>query len=132
MSKDYYFHDTGEVRIPKAGEYFMCKDGSMILRVDLGPNTCSYPIYTRHEVEVPKGVPAIYITDIPYHCNLCAIPFDRSKSKVKKWKWACGGTARRLVTVTDYLSEQEMREYQKEFPGFWYHKINETEIEVDE
>ncbi len=132
--KDYYFHFTGEVRPPKKGEY--CTSDytktPFMANFDFCPNGADYNIFTRHEIEVPVGSKCFqydFIGQCGHRiCDTKQIPL--CKPKVKKWRWVIVDNNRKPHLVVELHSEEEAREYLSRY--MVYHKIPETEIEVEE
>jgi len=129
--KAHLFVPTGEVRPPKTNEWYMSYDGSLGVCKTFG--VYELPIFTRHEIEIPDYAHSLQINAIygtgniqNFYAELIRFPICQKKPKVKKWKWVCGYKG--SVDVTGYRTERQL-------PGFvydWYHKIPETEIEVEE
>ena len=135
--KAYLFVPTGEVRVPREKEFILIL--GLLREAPLNVFGAAYPIYTRHAIEIPDYAHSLQINAIygtgniqSFYAELIRFPICQKKPKVKKWKWASGGGGQVMVTVVGYLSEREVNDYQKQFPNFWYHKLDETEIEVEE
>lgn len=133
--KAYLFIETGEVRRPKDGEWVIFEDGDFVLNID-DDYIAKYPIVTRHEIEIPEG--ANNATVAFQRVDGCLrgsishveIPIPRPKKKVKKWRWAMATKKGKDVGITNHMTEEELHRY---YPNqMWYHRIDETEIEVDE
>lgn len=120
--KAYLFIETGEIRQPKAGEYFSISSG--VLKCVADRVVMPSPILTRHEIEIPEGANGLtlvpYDGAIPQIFDRITIPLPRPKKKVKK---------------TVYLSVR----YYDGHPTYSVYDINEppegsypVEIEVEE
>jgi len=125
--KDYYFHATGEVRTPNDNDWVLDEDGDFIKGCYSIHRT--YPIFTRHGVEVGG-----YKTSIQVYSKSCKrlgamfileIPISPPKKKVKKWIWECIGYTGVAWRTNKPYSEKEME-------GTASHKIDETMREVEE
>jgi hypothetical protein len=96
----------------------------------MGPEVEAKPC---HEIEVLDGADKIYFetTDSAGYIFRGFVPIPRPKMKIKKWKWVV--PIHDIPTITEsYFTEEEMKASFKREPFlFWYHRIDETEIEVD-
>ncbi len=134
--KDYYFHFTGEVRQPKKGEWYTRGDMESIQLANryFTEDGITRYIYTCHEIDVPEIATELFITgNVGYIVHLRRISIERPKPKVKKWHFCFEDSNSKdgwSATAGDPYTEKEMKE---EYPNAkWYHKIDETMIEVDE
>ena len=105
--KIYVFVPTGEVRLPKEGEWYQLDDGAFNYWQRYFTNPVPHPIFLRHEIEVPR------------------------KRKVKKWQWLRinkDNYGRPRASISSWLTdEQAIEELHRGSI-----KIPETEIEVEE
>lgn len=132
--KAYLFIETGEVRPPKDGEYYVLGKNMVI---HSGQNySPDSPILTRHEIEVPEGA-----TFFQYQIGgngfswsngtMGYIPIPRPKKKVKKWRWYMDDWAHPggvHVSPSHHTEEDAKRIYEAHK---FLCKIPETEIEVE-
>lgn len=59
-----------------------------------------------------------------------SIHIPRPKKKIKKWRWVIAVKKGKDIGTTQHMTEEELHYY---YPNQrWYHKIDETEIEVEE
>ena len=94
-----------------------------------------------HEIEIPDGATLFqYQTNEGhlYHfyreegiCSYGHFPIPRPKKKVKKWWWDFedDNAADGFLTVGPYTEEEVKADYPN---AKWYHRIDETMIEVEE
>jgi len=87
-----------------------------------------------HEIGIPGGAVTFrYVTLCENQMDNIgqSIPIPRPKKKVKKWHWVvgekgCGG----VLANAFHRTEERIK---ADYPGVgWYHRIDETMIEVDE
>lgn len=131
--KDYYFHFTGEVRPPNKGERYISNDLGDIIIAEIDYLN-DRAIYTRHEVEVPEGTVSAGMCFTGQHtfsqCPAAIIQFN--KPKVKKWIWCFSSLNDHYICDISArpMTESEVK---AKYPNRqWYHKIDETMIEVEE
>jgi hypothetical protein len=122
---------TDEVRQAKIGECYL-SDRDVMRRDLSSPTNGAYPIVTRHEIPIPEGAKILhYWLDSIVDADVTHINLSRPKKKVTKWLWAVGvedGDV--LFTYQIHRTEDEIKRAYKN--GMWYHRIDETEIEVEE
>jgi hypothetical protein len=120
---------TGETRAPGKGEYAF-DNNRWIGATDYWYG--AYPIGIAHEIEVPDTAHALSLhgqRSVADYFYIKDIPLPRPKKKVKKWQWALPCRVGDGCFNTFHMTEDEMK---KTFIPIWYHKIDETEIEVEE
>jgi hypothetical protein len=134
--KAYLFIETGEVRVAKGGEWAMTNEGPHKGEIYQAESDCTEKdnILTRHEIEIPDYVDAMnygFSNSQFTGIRTGSVPIPRPKKKVKKWLWAVGvedGDV--FFTYQIHRTEDEIKRAYKN--GMWYHRIDKTEIEVDE
>jgi hypothetical protein len=134
--KAYLFIETGEVRLPKESEWYYDNTGVVLLSRQ-NFKFVSASILTRHEIEVPEG--ANNMTVAFQNINGCLrgsmsrveIPIPRPKVKVKRWWWDFedDNAADGFSTSGPYTEEEVKADYPN---AKWYHRIDETMVEVPE
>ena len=97
-------------------------------------NGCT--IYAPDVIDIPDGA-----YELHGHCHKTgdclpsgafSFPIPRPKVKVKKYRWAIPKGGKVEITENHY-TEKEMESYNKIEPFlFWYHRIDETMVEVEE
>jgi len=131
--KGYLFIDAGEVRQAKCDEFYTNCYGE-IFRVEGTITSGERNVVTRHEINIPDGAERLTVFPgslIDENINVTVISLPHPKKKVKKWEWIVGYTHRaKMVWEHKYCTEDEIKDHA---PGAdWYHKIDETETEVEE
>lgn len=128
--KAYLFIETGEMKKPKDGEWYYDNNDHSITQSDRDFKFVDAPILTRHEIEIPDGATEIGYTFKTPLCGAKFIPTPRPKKKVKKWRWVIATKKGKDVGTTTHMTESELHRI---YPNQkWYHRIDETEIEVEE
>lgn len=126
----YLFMPTGEIRPPKVNEWYMLDDGAFNYWHDWYANNSPFPIFTRHEIEVPETTE--FITVIPFNgpgdnTKSTYIEIKKPKPKVKKWMWAISYIdTNNYNTTVGKFTEKEVTTHYPERK--WYHKIDETMV----
>jgi hypothetical protein len=122
---------TGEVRQARAGEYYQLEDATWTIHMSW--TVGKYPIGIAHEIEMPEGATfLIPLWGSSTYGVKDAIPLPRPKVKVKKWQWVMKDETELnglLFTSGHYTDEEFLNDWR---PKGWYHKIDETMIEVSE
>jgi hypothetical protein len=123
---------TGEIRQARAGEYYQLEDATWT--IPMSWTVGKYPIGIAHEIEVPEKYARIRLyagsTSSIYGDWLQDIPLPRPK--VKKWQWVMKDETELnglLFTSGHYTDEEFLNDWH---PQGWYHKIDETMIEVSD
>lgn len=120
------FVPTGETRCPKEGEWYL-SDNAHYYKARIAFDS-EWPIFTRHKIDVPTNAQRFhYQFDEGFKSGMLSLP--RPKVKVKRWRWVVNEFSSVFITEGHY-TEDELRETLSEME--WYHKIPETEIEVEE
>lgn len=130
--KAYLFIETGEIRQPKAGEYFSISSG--VLKCVADRVVMPSPILTRHEIPIPEGANDLLVDfskdGLLYHA-LTHCPLPRPK-KVKKWQWLYRSrNGDFILTKGVFLSEAEIFRFYSDCISI-IGPLLESEIEVDE
>ena len=86
-----------------------------------------------HEIEIPEKFTEVKII-VGSLCDLGAVvrilPIPRPKAKVPKWRWVIPTKKGTAHTIVGPLTEEEVHRY---YPNqMWYHRIDETMVEVEE
>jgi len=126
-----YLFIEGEKRPPKPGDCFINGNGDVDLSVM--HFTENRLVLTRHEIEIPEGATQFryaVICDDPMCNRGQSIPIPRPK-KVKRWWWNFedDNAADGFSTSGPYTEEEVKADYPN---AKWYHRIDETMIEVEE
>jgi hypothetical protein len=124
---------AGEVRTPKKGDLFKDDKGKWVYAAIDFSDYGQYPIGITHEIEVPENVTYL----IPTWCSSTygvkdAIPLPRPKVYTKKWQWVMkdgSSVSGAHITCGAYTLEEFLNDWS---PKGWYHKIDETMIEVSD
>ena len=133
--KVYLFVPTGEVRVPREKEFILIL--GLLREASLNVFGAAYPIYTRHEIEIPADAHTLRITSIYSTKNIICCEKDMvlvnlKKPKVKKWRWEylvrCDGI--KWETTQPYTEREMKMVYCDTFN--LYRKIEDSEIEVEE
>ena len=130
--KAYVFIETGELREPKDGEWFLNIGGQPVrCNRDYGTKV----IVTRHEIDIPDRATLLKIVpvkeepcDINQVFNAIDVPAPRVKKKVKKWRWV----VRNSATENWFLTSSHYSEYEvkcKHLNCDIFKVIYETEVE---
>ena len=86
-----------------------------------------------HEIEIPDGADKFHheMTDRDGYVSRGWVPIPRPKKKVKKWYWVVGRKINDgFWANSTHRTEEEIKAH---FPEVgWYHRIDETMIEVEE
>ena len=130
-----YLFIEGETRLAKQGEWYMTSRGE-IYYVEGSTTRGERNVLTRHEIEIPEKFTEIKIIAGSL-CDLNAVvrifPIPRPK-KVKKWFWLVEDKS--YCNAGYYNANGVLRteeEIKQTFPNAkWYHRIDETMIEVPE
>jgi hypothetical protein len=119
-----------DFRVPRNREYYLGKDGVWMYQI-MGYETREQTIGIAHEIEVPEGSEFIKLDWLKEWKGgtIATIPLPRPKKKVKKWQWALPCRVGNGCFNTCHMTENDMK---RTYIPIWYHKIDETEIEVDE
>lgn len=118
---------TGEVRDTEIDDWFINRHGNWEICYVKGLS--DKPIGKAHEVEVPEGIDFMIPTWGCTSLTKDSIPLHRPKKKVKKWQWVIGKSCYTSHYMTE-RTEEEIRRFDPK--AEWYHKIDETMVEVDE
>lgn len=121
----------GETRHPKTGDLIMCQSGA-IAKVSVNHTHVVFPIVTRHEIDIPDGANILTVQTRGTCNTLPAIHFPippRPKKKVKKWWWNVedDNASDGFSTSGPYTEEEIKQDYPN---AKWYHRIDETMVEV--
>jgi hypothetical protein len=126
---------TGEVRVPDMGEYYRSMNDTFWICCIEKLVTTVRPIGKAHEIEVPESANQVEVVftkgsgSLDF-CGTASIPLPSPKKKVKKWQWVIGNFTSNNGFLTDHYTDNGIR---YTHPGReYYHKIPETEIEVEE
>jgi hypothetical protein len=119
---------TGEIRQAQGGEYYQLEDATWTIHMSW--TVGKYPIGIAHEIEMPEGATfLIPLWGSSTYGVKDAIPLPRPKVKVKKWQWVVPHSWEGVYMTTEYTEEG----IRMALPGKkWYHKIDETMIEVSD
>ena len=130
--KAYIEFIGNEDRRPKTGERFEDENGSIV--VACYDHEEIRRMVTRHEIEIPDGAKCLTIfPDSIITCpeaSVAKIVIPRPKKKVKKWLWIVGINRNSFFANIEHRTEEEIK---ATLPSQdWYHRIDETMIEVEE
>jgi hypothetical protein len=121
---------TGEKRCPRIGEWFMFADNQYLLST-YNYRAEEYPIFTRHEIDVPEGARAL----LPYFkIDNLRTTFSNSQAiilprlKVKKWFIEIISSKGRILKLIEPYTDESIQDIMCDFPYAKVRRVSCIEV----